>query len=276
MAGGLGGGVKKKDSKSSPYSQSGRRVETVGGQTRAFSSGRPYQEPIALGSSQSGPPNPFLPSPFRGTTPSGGGGGGGGGGWPRGGGAGGGGGGGDSRSYTGPTFNFQEMQQDLKPNEFQTGAYEKMEGLYDEVPDYFTRALAQSRMAGSQGIESELEAAGGRGFGPGSGFTGRALADYGRGVNQMIMGGQMDAAQKTFADKMQLASGMGNLGTGIAGNLAQMYGMNIGAYNAMANYALGNERNQIGWYDSQTRAQQGWMDPMIRMAGMIMQSGAFL
>lgn len=203
-----------------------------------------------------------------------GGGRGGGGGRGRGGGGGGGGGG---RPRPAPTsFNINQLRQNIKPSEFQTGAYEKMEGLYDEVPDYFKKALAESRMAGSMGIESELAAAGGRGFGPGSGFTGSALKDYGMGLNRQLMGGQMDAAQRTFADKAALATNMGNLGTGIASNMANLYGQNIGAYNALANYALGNERNQIGWYNAQTAAQQGQMQPMMQMMNMIMQSGAFL
>lgn len=189
---------------------------------------------------------------------------------------GGGGGGGGSRGSTGPSITFQEMQQNLKPNQYQTGAYKKMEDLYGEVPDYYTKALAEARTAGTEGLEAELGAMGERGFGPTSGFTGRALSDYGRGVNRMIMGGQLDAAQQTFADKMGLATGMGGLGTAIAGNLTDMYGMNIGAYNALANYALGNEKNQIDWYDVKARAEQAAINPIYDMASTIMRSGLFV
>lgn len=274
MAGGLGWTPPPEKKKAAPkptathpgYKGSGKaRKETpytrYGGKKKP-----PPREATPLGSPQSGPPNPFkgmFTPPGGGPTPGGGGGGG----------AGGAGGGGGGAPGPGGGFDFSKFKQDIKPNEYQTGAYKKMEDLYEEVPDYFERALAQSRMAGSEGLESELSAAGRRGFGPGSGFTGDALADYGRKLNQQIMGGQMDAAQQTFQDRMGLSGQMGGLGTNIAGNLAQLYGQNIGAYNAMANYALGNERNQINWYDAQTRAQQGWMNPMMNMMNMFMQSG---
>lgn len=189
-----------------------------------------------------------------------------------------GGGGGGGKGATGPVVNFDpsKFKQDIQPNPYQTKAYAKMEDLYDEVPDYYKQALAEGRRAGT-GVLTEIQGMmGGRGFGPGSGMTGHQMLGAGQDINRMILGGQFTAADKTFGAKAGLAGAMGNLGTGIGGLMNQAFGNNIGAYNALANYALGTDSNRIRAYDAESRRMSAEMAPQELMWNVALQAMRYM
>ncbi len=189
-----------------------------------------------------------------------------------------GGGGGGGKGASGPVVNFDpsKFKQNIQPNPFQTGAYEKMEQLYEEVPDYYKRALAEGRTAATGTFDEVQGMMGGRGFGPGSGLTTSQMLKAKQLADRNILGGQLSAAERTFAAKAGLAGQMGGLGTNIGQLMNNAFANNVGAYNALASYALGADANRIAGYNAETGRLQAETAPMMAMWNMALQAMQFL
>lgn len=188
------------------------------------------------------------------------------------------GGGGGGKGATGPVVNFDpsKFKQDIQPNPFQTKAYEKMEQLYDEVPDYYKRALAEGRTAATGTFDEVQGMMGSRGFGPGSGLTTSQMLKAKQYADRNILGGQLAAAEQTFGARAGLAGQMGGLGTNIGQLMNNAFMNNVGAYNALASYALGADANRIAGYNAETGRLQAETAPMMAMWNMALQAMQFL
>lgn len=174
--------------------------------------------------------------------------------------------GGSPAPATTPAINPNDLiKQNIEANPYQVGAYEHFEDIFNRAPDYDrVTAIGRDAMAGA--MKEAQAMAGMRGALPGTGAQAMMMGDIAQQGQRDLWGGLRDERQRIFENQLNATRGMGQVGGDIAGNLLGQQGMYIDAYNALSNYALGNEKNQIDWYDSQNSAATGMMNAMATLA----------
>lgn len=175
------------------------------------------------------------------------------------------GGGGGTRTSPAPNLDPASIVQDVQANPYQTGAYEKFEDIYDRAPDYDrVTALGRDAMAGA--LKEGMAQAGFRGAMPGTGAAAMAARDITQQGQRDLWGGLRDERQRIFENQLNAARGMGTVGGDIAANLLGQQNMYVDAFGQLKDYALGVERNNNDWFESQNRAMIDALRVAVEMA----------
>ena len=171
---------------------------------------------------------------------------------------------------TGPAFQ-SILSQTQAVNPYQKQAYQNLADVYANVPDYLQRALGVTRSGISEGLAAEQAAAGRRGFGADTGIAQRGVERVMQAGGRTLADATLAAQQQAANMRAQIAQAMGGLGTNIAQDMLGGLNARIGAYNAAASYALGQEGNQIAWQNAITNRN----NPLLNIVDSVIKS-AFL